>query len=65
VVGLVSRHAIHQSIDDQVIGDQYTFPGLIGMNFFAPQGWAIEIIVKKWVCDSDMPGALVADDMGR
>jgi len=28
------------------------------------QLWAIWFIVRRWVGDSDMPGALVVDEMG-
>jgi len=32
--------------------------------FVAHKVWAIWFIVQRWVCYSDMPGALVADEMG-
>jgi len=54
---------IHQSIDDRVSGNKYSIPGLAGTWFLAHQVWAIWYIVKRWVCDSDMPGVLVADEM--
>jgi len=30
----------------------------------AHQVWAIWFIVRRWVWDADMPGALVVDEMG-
>jgi hypothetical protein len=35
-----------------------------GTKFLANQVWAIWFIVKWLVWDADMPGALVADEMG-
>jgi len=32
--------------------------------FLAHQVWAIWFIVRRWVWDADMPGALVTDEMG-
>src|SRR5882757_8668847 len=32
--------------------------------FLAHQVWAIWFIVRRWVWDADMPGALLADEMG-
>jgi len=34
------------------------------MKFLAHQVWAIWFIVRRWVWDTDMPGALVADELG-
>ena len=34
------------------------------MKFLAHQVWVIWFIVRRWVWDSDMSGAMVADKMG-
>jgi len=64
VVRLLNAHPIRQSSDDRVPGQMYSIPGLPGMKFLAHQVWAIWFIVRRWVWDSYMPGALVVDDMG-
>jgi len=63
-VRLLDAHPIRQSIDDQVPGHKYSIPGLPGMKFLAHQVWAIWFIVRRWVWDAYMPGALVGDEMG-
>ena len=63
-VRLLNAHTIHQSTDDCVPGHKYSIPGLPGTKFLAHQVWAIWFIVRRWVWDTDMPGALVADEMG-
>jgi hypothetical protein len=63
-VRLLNAHLIRQSIDDRVPGHMYSIPGLLGTKFLAHQVWAIWFIVRRWVWDSDMPGALVPDEMG-
>jgi len=63
-VRLLNAHPIRQSPDDRVPGHKYSSPGLAGTKFQAHQVWAIWFIVRRWVCDADMPGALVADEMG-
>jgi len=35
-----------------------------GTKFLVHQVWAIWFIVRRWIWDSDMLGALVADEMG-
>jgi len=34
------------------------------MKLLEHQVWAIWFLVRKWVCDVDMPGLQVADEMG-
>jgi len=61
---LPNAHPILQSTDDSVPGQRYWIPGLSGTKFLGHQVWAIWCIVRRWVCDSDIPGALVVDEMG-
>jgi len=63
-VRLLNAHSIRQSTDDWVPGHKYSIPGLPGIKFLVHQVWAIWFIVRRWVWDADMPGALVADEMG-
>jgi len=63
-VRLLNAHPICQSSDDQVPGHKYSIPGLPRTKFLAQQVWAIWFIMRRWVWDADMPGALVADKMG-
>ena len=63
-VTLLNAHPIYQSTDDRVLGHKYSIPGLPGTKFLAHQVWAIWFIVRRWVWDTNMPGALVADEMG-
>src|SRR5882757_6901773 len=63
-VRLLNAHPIRQSTDDRVAGHKYSIPGLPGTKLLAHQVWAIWFIVRRWLCDADMPGALVADEMG-
>jgi len=63
-VALLNTHPIRQSTDDRVQGHKYSIPGLPGTNLLAHQAWAILFIVWRYVWDADMPGALVADEMG-
>jgi len=63
-VRLLNVHPIRQSTDDCVPGHKYSIPGMPGTKFLAHQVWAIWFIVRRWVCDADIPGALVADEMG-
>jgi hypothetical protein len=63
-VRLLNAHPIHQSIDDCVPGHKYSIPGLSGTQLLAHQVWAIWFIVRRWVRDANMPGALVADEIG-
>jgi len=61
---LLNVHPIHQLTDDHVPGHKYSIPGLPGTKFLENQVWAIWFIVRRWVWDADMTGALVADEMG-
>jgi len=61
---LLNAHSIRQSADDHVPGHKYSIPGLPGTKFLAHQVWAIWFIVRRWVWDAEMPGALVADEIG-
>ena len=63
-VRLLNAHSIRQSTDDRDPGHKYSIPGLPGTKFLAHQIWAIWFIVRRWVWDTDMPGALVPDEMG-
>jgi len=63
-VRLLNAHPTRQSTDDRVPGHKYSIPGLPGTKFLEHQVWAIWFIVRRWVWDTDMPGALVADEMG-
>jgi hypothetical protein len=63
-VRLLNAHPIRQLPDDHVPGHNYLIPGLPGTKFLVHQVWAIWFIVRSWVWDADMPGALVADEMG-
>jgi hypothetical protein len=63
-VRLLNAHPIRQSTDDHVPGHKYSIPGLPGTKFVAHQVWAIWFIRSRWVWDTDMPGALVAYEMG-
>jgi hypothetical protein len=61
---LLNAHLICQSTDNWVPGQIYSIPGLPGTQFLAHQVWAIWFIVRRWVWDADMLGALVVDKMG-
>jgi hypothetical protein len=63
-VRLLNLHPIRQSTDDRVPGHKCSIPGLTGTKSLAHQVWAIWFIVRRWVWDADMPGALVADEIG-
>jgi len=63
-VRLLNAHPIRQSTDDRVPGHKYSIPGLPGRKFLAHQVRAIWFIVRRWVWDTNMPGALVVDEMG-
>jgi len=64
VVRLLNVHPIRQSTDDCIPGPKYSIPGLPGTKFLAYQVWDIWYIVRRWVWDADMPGALEVDEMG-
>jgi hypothetical protein len=63
-VRLLNAHPIGQSTEDHLPGHQYLILGLPVTKFLVDQDWAIWFIVRRWVSDTDMPGALVADEMG-
>ena len=63
-VRLLNVHLIRQSMDDRVPGRNYSIPRPPGTKFMEHQVWAICFIVRRWVWDTDMLGALVADEMG-
>jgi len=63
-VRLLNAHPIRQSTDDRVPGRKYSIPGLPRTKFLAHQVWAIWFIVRRWVWDADMPGALVLHEIG-
>jgi len=55
---------IRHSHAEQVPGNKHSIAGLLGTKFVAHQDWAIWFSVRRWIYDSTMPGALVADEMG-
>jgi len=63
-VRLLNAHPIRQSTNDLVPGHKNAIPGLLRAKILAHHVWAIWVIVRRWVWDADMPGALVADEMG-
>jgi len=63
-VRLLNVRPIRQSPADCVPGCKTSIQGLSGTMFLAYQVWAIGFIVRSWVWDADMPGALAADEMG-
>jgi len=63
-VRLLNAYPIRQSIDNRVPGHKYSIPGLPGTKLLAHQVWTIWFIGRRRVWDADMPGALVADEMG-
>jgi len=63
-VRLLNAHPIHQPTDDSVPDHKYSIRGLPRTKFPAHQIWAIWFIMRRWVWDTDMPGPLVADEMG-
>jgi hypothetical protein len=64
VVRLLNAHPIRQSPVDHVPGLKYSIAGLPGTKFLALQVWTIWFIVRRWVWDADVPGALVAVETG-
>jgi len=63
-VRLLNAHHIRQSIENRVPGHKYSIPGVPGTKFLAHHVWAIWFIVRRWIWDADMPGALLADEIG-
>jgi len=64
VVRLLNADSIPQSTDDHVPGHKCSIPGLLRTEFLVHKVSAIWFIVRGWVWDADIPGALVADVMG-
>jgi len=62
-VSHLNAHQLCQSIADQVPGNKNSIPGLPRTKILAHQVWAIWFIGRRWVSDSDMPGALLANEM--
>jgi hypothetical protein len=56
-------YPICQWKDNRVHGNKYSFRSLLGTMFQVHQIWAIWLIVRRWIWELDMPGALVADAM--
>jgi hypothetical protein len=48
-----------------VPGPEYSISGLPRTMFLVRQVWAIWFIMRRWVWDTDMPGALVVDEVGH
>jgi hypothetical protein len=63
-VRLRNAHPLCKSADDRVPGHKYSIPGLPGTRFLAHQVWAIWFVVRRWVWDADLPGALVVEEIG-
>jgi len=63
-VRLLDVWLIRQSQGDWVPGIIYSIPGLPRMQCLTQSVRAVWCMVRRWVWDSDMPGAPVADDMG-
>jgi len=64
VVRQLNAHPIRQSTDHWVPGNKYLISGLPRTKYLVHHIWAIWFIVRWWVWDADMPGALVVDEMG-
>jgi len=64
-VRLLNAHSIRQSTEARVPGCKYSIPGLPGTKLVAHKVWAIWFIMRRWVSHADIPGALVADEMGH
>ena len=62
-VRVLNAHHIRQSQDDRVEGHKYSIEDLSRTIFLVDQFWVIWFIVRRWVSDADMPGALLADEM--
>jgi len=64
VVRRLIVHPIHESIADQVRGNNYSIPGLPWTKFLVHLISVRLVIVTRLVWHSDLPGVLVADEMG-
>jgi len=63
-VSLVAAHQIRQSKADWVPGNQYSIRGIPRTKFLPHHLWVIFNVVRRWVSDWEMPGLLVADEIG-
>ena len=50
---------------DQIRGMKHLLKPFPSVAFLAHQIWAIWFIVRRWVYDVDLPGVLLADEMGH
>jgi len=57
-------HSIREPKDDPVPAHKYSIRGLPGTNVWRNRLWAMWFIVRRWVWDSNLPGALVIDEIG-
>jgi len=64
VLSLLIAPPIHQSIDARDPGNVYSISGPPGTKFLAQQVWALQSTVRRCDWESDMPGELVAEEMG-
>jgi len=63
-VSLLNPQPIRELEADRVPCKTLSLPGLPKIKFLVHQVWAIWFIVRRWVGDLDIPGVLVADEMG-
>jgi hypothetical protein len=62
---LLNAGAIRQSTGDSLPACKISIRCRPGRKFLRYQVWAISFIVRRWVWDAALPGALVADEMGH
>jgi len=63
-IRLMNAYPISESKDNGNLGNMNSILGLPQVNFLAHRVWAIGFLIRRWVCDLDMPGVLVADETG-
>jgi hypothetical protein len=63
-VRLLNAHPICRSTDDNVPDHKDSTRGLPRTKFLVHHVRATWLIRRRWVSDDDMPGALVAEEMG-
>ena len=63
-VRLLKVHSICESTDDSVPGHKYSIPGLPGTDLLVHRFMGIWFVLRRWVWDADMPGPLMANEMG-
>jgi len=61
---LLNAHALCQSPDDRVQGSKNSIQDLPGTQFQAQWVLAIRFLMRRWVWDADMAGALAVDELG-